>query len=201
MSIGDESVRGPADTVEPPELFAGNIRVGTRLAAAATLFVFFCPFFAYFYLRTLNTAGMWRPAGLSPPAGFGVAIMVLFAGSSVLLCVAAYSARLRGWRALVAGSLALGVAGVVLQVVEYSHLSFGPSDGGYASVFLAWTALTAVVALGVMVWLETLLAFGLRHREIPAWVLRPRVEGLAFYWAFIVALSFVMWVVLYLIGS
>jgi heme/copper-type cytochrome/quinol oxidase subunit 3 len=201
MSIGDESVRGPADTVEPPELFAGNIRLGTRLAAAATLFVFFCPFFAYFYLRTLNTAGMWRPAGLSPPAGFGGAIMVLFAGSSVLLCVAAYSGRLRAWRALVAGSLALGVAGVVLQVVEYSHLSFGPSDGGYASVFLAWTALTAVVALGVMVWLETLLAFGLRHREIPAWVLQPRVEGLAFYWAFIVALSFVMWVVLYLIGS
>jgi heme/copper-type cytochrome/quinol oxidase subunit 3 len=198
MSIGDESITGPAGTVEPPELFAGNIRVGTRLAAAATLFVFFCPFFAYFYLRTLNTAGMWRPAGVTPPGGFGVAIIVLFVGSAVLLALAASAAGERRWRALVAGSLALGVAGVVVQIVEYAHLGFGPSGGGYASVFLGWTGLTAVVALVVMVWLETLLAFGLRTREIPAWVLRPRLEGLAFYWAFVVALNFVMWVILYL---
>jgi heme/copper-type cytochrome/quinol oxidase subunit 3 len=127
--------------------------------------------------------------------------MVLFVGSSVLLALAALAAGERGWRALVAGSLALGVAGVVVQIVEYANLGFSPTDGGYASVFVAWTGLTALVALAVMVWLETVLAFGLRHREIPAWVLRPRLEGIAFFWAFAVALSFVMWIVLYLLGS
>jgi heme/copper-type cytochrome/quinol oxidase subunit 3 len=186
-------------TIEPesPELVAKNLAVGLRLWAGATTFVFFCPFFAYFYLRSLDSAGMWRPAGVDPPQGFGAAIVTVIVLSGVVLLLAS-RARESSWLPLVALSLALGLAGVVVQCVEYARLGFGPTDGSYASVFVAWTGLNAVFVLGTMLWLETLLAYGLRSRgSLP--VVRPRLEALGFYWAYLAGLAVVMWVVLYLV--
>jgi hypothetical protein len=110
----------------------------------------------------------------------------------------ALATRVTRWRPLVACSLGLGVAAVVLQCIEFTRLDFGPMSGGYASVFVGWTALTAVFVLATMLWLETLLAYGLRHAEAPAPVVRPRIDALAFYWTFLAGLATVMWVVLYL---
>jgi heme/copper-type cytochrome/quinol oxidase subunit 3 len=186
-------------TIEPesPELVPKNLAVGMRLWAAATTFVFFCPFFAYFYLRSLDSAGRWRPAGIDPPQGLGAAVMVLVLASSVALLLASRPERESAWLPLVAVSFVLGLAGVVVQCVAYARLGFGPTDGGYASVFVAWTALNAVFVLGTMLWLETLLAYGLRSRDgLP--LVRPRLEALAFYWAYLAGLGVVMWVVLYL---
>jgi hypothetical protein len=86
-----------------------------------------------------------------------------------------------------------------LQCVAYTSIGFGPTSGGYASVFVAWTALTAVFALGTMISLETQLAYGLRYRDAPAAVVQPRLEALAFYWTFLAGLSVAMWVVFYLV--
>jgi heme/copper-type cytochrome/quinol oxidase subunit 3 len=187
--------------VEPPELVPGNLRVGSRLLAAATVFAFLGPFFAFFYLRALNTAHMWRPAGVNPPQAYGAAIVALFAISAAILAVAPRLVEGRGWRwrPLVGLSLGLGLAGVALQCAEYFNLRFGPESGGYASVFVGWTALTAVLALGAMVALETLLAYGLRHRDAPPLVVQPRLAALGFYWSFFAGLSVVMWATLYLV--
>jgi heme/copper-type cytochrome/quinol oxidase subunit 3 len=176
-----------------------NIAVGARLGVAATIFVFFCPCFAYFYLRSLNTAGLWQPAGAHPPQVLGAAITVLFAASAGMLLLAARAAMRRPWRALAACSLALGISGVVLQCVEYATLGFGPMSGGYASVFIGWTALDALVVLGTMAWLETLVAYGWRNRSAPADVVRSRIAALAFYWACLAGFAVVMWAVLYLV--
>ena len=187
-------------TIEPEssELVARNLTAGIRLWAGATTFVFFCPFFAYFYLRSLDSAGLWRPAGVDPPQGSGAAVMALVVLSSLVLLLASRPERESAWRLLVALSLVLGLAGVVLQCVAYARLGFGPTDGGYASVFVAWTALNALFVLGTMLWLETLLAYGLRTRDsLP--VVRPRLEALAFYWTYLAGLGVVMWVVLYLV--
>ena len=185
-------------TIEPqsPELVPANLAVGIRLWAAATAFVFFCPFFAYFYLRSLDTADLWRPAGVDPPQGFGAAILALSVISAGALWLA--SRRwLSRWLPLTALSLVVGLIVVVLQCVEYARLGFGPTDGAYASVFVAWTALNALFVLSTTLWLETLLAYGLRTRNhLP--LVRPRIEALAFYWAYLVGLGAVMWVVLYL---
>jgi heme/copper-type cytochrome/quinol oxidase subunit 3 len=182
---------------EPPDVVARNLAVGSRLLAGATTFVFFCPFFAYFYLRSLDSAGLWRPAGVDPPQGLGAAVMVLVLVSALALLVASRSGRESDWMPLVALSLALGLTGVAVQCVEYARLGFGPTDGGYASVFVAWTALNSLIVLGTMLWLETLLAYGLRSREsLP--LIRPRLEALAFYSAYLAGLGVVMWAVLYL---
>ena len=78
----------------------------------------------------------------------------------------AFRARARQGRILAAVSLAallVGVAAVVLQVVEYTQLGFGPTDGGFASVFVGWTGFFAVVVLGTMVWLEIIVASAFRN--------------------------------------
>lgn len=188
------------------DLVARNVAVGTRLWAGATVFFFLGPFFAYVYLRSLDSAGLWRPDGIDPSQGFGAAIMLVAVASAVALMLAARSSgssRGSAWLALVALALALGLAAVALQVVEYVRLGFGPTDGGYASVFVAWTGLTALLTLATMVWLETLLAYGLRSRKQASTSaddsgIQPRLAALASYWAFLAALGAVMWIVLYL---
>jgi heme/copper-type cytochrome/quinol oxidase subunit 3 len=187
--------------LEPPELISRNISVGSRLLAAATVFAFLGPFFAFFYLRTLNTSNMWRPAGVDPPQVYGAVIVALFVVSGAVLALAPriVGARRWDWRPIVALSFVLGVAGIALQCVEYAHLRFGPESGGYASVFVGWTALTALLALGAMISLEALLAYGLRYHDAPPAVVQPRLAALGFYWAFFAGLSVVMWVALYLV--
>jgi heme/copper-type cytochrome/quinol oxidase subunit 3 len=189
------------------DLVAANIAVGTRLWAGATVFFFLGPVFAYVYLRSLDSAGLWRPTGVDPPQGFGAAIMLLAVASAVALLLASRSSgssRGSAWLASVALALALGLGAVALQVVAYVRLGFGPTDGGYASVFVAWTGLTALLTLATMVWLETLLACGLRSRKQAASTsaddsgIQPRLAALASYWAFLAALGVVMWIVLYL---
>ena len=184
---------------EAPEVAAHNIAVGTRLWAGATTFAFLCPFFAYLYLRSLNTADLWRPAGIDPPRALGVAIVALTVASAVVLLLTS-RAPLQQRNApllLVSLSLALGLAAVALQVVEYTRLGFGPTDGGYASVFVAWTGLSALFALGTILWLETFLASMLRGGAQV--VLGPRLAALAFYWAYLTGLSAVMWFCLYVV--
>jgi heme/copper-type cytochrome/quinol oxidase subunit 3 len=181
---------------EAAEVVPANLAVGSRLLAAATVFSFMGPAFAYFYLRSLNSNGMWRPAGVHPPQAYGAVVMVLLVASAAALMIAARTSR---WRAAVACSLALGLAAVAVQCIEYTQLGFGPMSGGYASVFLGWTALTAVFALVTVLWLETLLAYGLRHSDAPASVVGPRLSALSFYWTFLSGLAVIMWAILYLV--
>jgi hypothetical protein len=181
---------------EAAELVPANLAVGSRLLAAATVFAFMGPAFAYFYLRSLNSNGMWRPAGIHPPQTYGAAVMALFVASAVALTIAS---RTSHWRAAVACSLALGLAGIAVQCVEFTQLDFGPMSGGYASVFLGWTALTAAFALATVLWLETLLAYGLRHSDAPQSVVGPRLAALSFYWTFLAGLGVIMWAILYLV--
>ena len=198
-------------TLEPesPDIVARNLAVGARLLAGATTFVFFCPFFAYLYLRALNSGGLWRPGYVDPPQILGATITVLIVVSAIALVLASRPARASAWLLLVAVALALGLVAVALQIVAWARLGFGPTDGGYASVFAAWTGLNAVFVLGTTLWTETLLAYGLRIRRqtsvplddpaSPHALIQPRLAGLAFYWTYLAALGVVMWAVLYLV--
>jgi heme/copper-type cytochrome/quinol oxidase subunit 3 len=201
------STPGTADRVphelQAHDLVPANLSVGIRLWAAATVFFFLGPFFAYMYLRSLNSVDQWRPAGIDPPQVLGGATMLLAVASSVALVLAGRAfggVAHRRWLPLGWLAFALGLGSVALQFVEYFHLGFGPTDGGYASVFVAWTALTGLFTLATMLWLETLLAYGLRARgdEASADIIAPRLAALAFYWPFLAALSVVMWILLYL---
>src|SRR5438309_2754133 len=113
-----------ADGLEPPELLARNIRVGSRLWAASQAFFFISFFFAFLYLRALNTNGVWRGwphHHPNPSTAFGVAI---------LICVLAAAAVARAslflspsfWRLGASAALVLTLAAIGLQAAQFSSL-------------------------------------------------------------------------------
>jgi heme/copper-type cytochrome/quinol oxidase subunit 3 len=184
---------------EPPQIHDRNLWVAARLLAGATILFFLAFVFAYFYLRSFNNNDNWRPSGIDPPGGYGIAIVILFAASAGSFNYAARAARAaRPWLGAAGLSLGLGLAGVVVQGFEYANLGFTPSDGGYASVFLGWTILFAVLVLPAMYWVETMLATGLRHRAAKGYA-PVGIEAAAFYWSLLAVAGVVAWFILYVV--
>lgn len=191
--------RDASDFAEPPQVMARNLRVASQLWASSTAFFFFAFLFAYFYLRSLNSQHLWHPHGVNAPTGTGTAIMIL-------VVVSAASAHLAS-RRLAAGdstsfrmggvvALVLGVAAIAVQIVQWSSLGFGPTNGGYASVFVGWTGLYALFLIGTLYWLETLVATSYRR---PTDVDPAGAAAFAFYWVALAIIGVATWVVLYLL--
>jgi heme/copper-type cytochrome/quinol oxidase subunit 3 len=161
VSSADAPVVAPFAELEPPEILARNLQVGARMMAAAQAFALLAFVFAYFYLRTLNSNGDWRPKHVDPSGGIGVAMVVCLVGCALAF---AYGVpRLGdgtegGWRVASIGSLVLGVAAFGLIIAQFASISFGPTSGGYASVFVGWNAFYGLNLLLVLGWLETLVA-------------------------------------------
>ncbi|MBV9337337.1 MAG: hypothetical protein JO262_18550 [Solirubrobacterales bacterium] len=103
-------------------------------------------------------------------------------------------------------ALALSVAAVVLQLLEYlAGVNFGADGGGYASVFYGWTAMFLAFWLGAVYSVETLLATAMRSaREAAAaggavQALRPSADATMVYLYSCAGIAVVTWVLLYLI--
>ena len=73
----------------------------------------------------------------------------------------------RRWVGAAGVAVVLGLAACVAQAFEYAHIPFGPQSGGYASVFIGWTALYTVVVLLSLYQVESIFALGVRHRRDP----------------------------------
>src|SRR5690349_3429957 len=106
--------------------------VTARLLCGAASFFFLAFVFAYFYLRSLDVNKSWQIGSVNPALGWGVAIAVVLVASAVLMRLAA--TRPTDSPGLAAGALSLGLLSVVLQVIDWTTLGFGPASGGYASV-------------------------------------------------------------------
>jgi heme/copper-type cytochrome/quinol oxidase subunit 3 len=219
-STGYDVVEG-----EPPELLGRNLASAGHLLASATAFFFLAFVFAYFYLRSLNVNGMWKPKGVDTSLGWGVAIVVCIVASGVLvgLGLADHRAQRRPqWRVKGIAAFALGLVALVLQAVAWTQQSFGPADGAFASVYVGWTAFQFLFVLGTLVWLETTLATSFRYRNIPSdapdpgeasgdpyrtahdirdplSLVRAELEALSFYWTFLAGTCVVAWFVLYVL--
>jgi heme/copper-type cytochrome/quinol oxidase subunit 3 len=155
---------------EPPEILARNLRVGAHLWSSATFFFFVAFLFAYFYLRSLNEQHEWKPKGVDAPVGWGTAIMLCVVAAAALVAwggVDQRADRRPVWRLKGAVALVLGLVAVILQIVAYTQIGFGPTNGGFASVYLGWTGFFALFVLGTMFWLETILAVSYRYRREP----------------------------------
>lgn len=210
---------------EPPELLGRNLNSAGHLLASATAFFFLAFVFAYFYLRSLNNSHLWHPAHVVPSQTLGALVMACSVVSALVArlgLVDHRAGRRPQWRLKGAAALAFGVVALVLQIVEWPAVGFGPNSGGYASVFFGWTAFYVLFVLGTMFWLETLLATSLRYRKIPSGapapgeasgdphrqahdiadplsLVRPGLEAFSFFWSFLAGLGVLMWIILYLI--
>ena len=210
---------------EPPQVMADNLRVASQLWSSATVFFFFAFLFAYFYLRSLDEHHLWRPKHVDPSMTLGTlsAIAVLAAAVLLRLGLADHRADRRpAWRVKGVLALVLLLTAIGLQIAEWSVQSFGPTDGGYASVYLGWTGLEALFVLGLAYWLETTLATSFRYRpaagrtvepgeasgdpdrtvpdiDDPVSLVRPELAALSFFGAVLGGVVAVSWVVLYLL--
>jgi heme/copper-type cytochrome/quinol oxidase subunit 3 len=210
---------------EPPELLGRNLISASYLLAGATAFFFIAFVFAYFYLRSLDNAGMWKPKGVDASVGWGTAVVACYVASALLVRLGLTdhrALRRAQWRIKGVAALLVGVVGLVLQVIGWTHEGFGPADGGFASVYFGWTAFLFLFVLGTLLWLEMTLATSMRYSratgETPALgeasgdpgrlahdireplsLVRAELVGLSFYWTFLAGIAVVTWVVLYLI--
>jgi heme/copper-type cytochrome/quinol oxidase subunit 3 len=196
---------------ERPEIGARSLYLASRLLAGASTFFFLAFLFAYFYLRSLNESGMWHPAHVKADQTAGAVIVGCVVLSALCAILAGRQMKASSGRWVVSAGIAvlLGLAMVVVQCVAYTTQHFGPTDGGYASVFCAWTGLYAMAVLGTMYWLETLLATELRARRAPAAsegdiaeadkLIAPGLDAAVFYWSFLAAIGVITWITLYLV--
>jgi heme/copper-type cytochrome/quinol oxidase subunit 3 len=210
---------------EPPELLGRNLVSASYLLAGSTAFFFVAFLFAYFFLRALDNNGMWKPSGVDASIGWGTAVVACYALSAVLVRLGLTdhrALRRSEWRIKGLAALLVGFVGLVLQVVGWTQQSFGPADGGFASVYFGWTSFLFLFVLGTLIWLEMTLAMSLRysraegrepapghasgdpHRTAhdirdPLSLVRAELVGLSFYWTFLAGIAVVSWVILYLI--
>jgi heme/copper-type cytochrome/quinol oxidase subunit 3 len=142
---------------------------GSRLAIGGLTFLFGCFAFAYFYLRSLDSAGRWRGSGFTHPSlWMGTTIMllaVLSAGVHYFVLQRIKAGHKQAWQTGALVALGLGLAAVALQVYMLTDLPFKPGSSGYSSVFTGFYPVFLVIQFAALVWLETLLA---RARYIPA---------------------------------
>ena len=230
MSTGLASESTSRDIVagEPQEVLARSLTVAGYLLAGATAFFFVAFLFAFFYLRSVDTPALWKPAGVNPSVGWGTAIVACWVASAVLLRLGASdqaAGRRSQWRLKGLLAFLLGLAGLVLQVLAWAEQGFGPTDDAYASVYVGWTGFLALFVLGTLFWLETALATSWRYRnepfgaaevppghasgdpgesphdiDNPVHLNTATVATAAFYWMFLTGIAVVSWVLLYLVA-
>jgi heme/copper-type cytochrome/quinol oxidase subunit 3 len=184
--------------------------VTARLLCGGAAFFFLAFVFAYFYLRSLDVNKAWKIGSVDPSVGWGVAIAVVLVASAVLMRLSA--TRPEDAFRLGVGALVLALLSVVLQVIDWTTLGFGPLSGAFASVFIGWTVLYAVFTLPCAYWIEIQVASVWRARR--EGIDRPRREGVpaddvellvagveacSFFWSFYVACGVLAFVILYVV--
>jgi cytochrome c oxidase subunit III len=168
--------------------------LGMFLFIASEVMLFGSFFTAYFFVRVVNEAPEWPPAGFHLPvfvAGVNTAILLT---SSFTMHWALQSIK-RGNRAgMQAGlvlTLAMGLTFLLTQFIEYARIGFTPHDTAFGSVFFGLTGLHgAHVFVGLTILtIVTIRAF--RGHYTPEHHHGVEVPGI--YWHFVD----VMWIVVY----
>ena len=181
---------------EPPNLVERNLWAGVRLWVGAD---------AFFYLRALDSNGMFRDPHDHQSTAVGTAVLVATVGCAVIVRYGV--GRLRsgdaaGWRRAAAVALVLAVAAVVLQIVQYGQFGLDRLVyQGYGSIFLGWTVAYVIHLIVAGAWLESLFAQSLRDRGVAragAAVL-PSAAACLVFWEFMAVIGAIMYVLLYLV--
>lgn len=212
----------PGALTETPEELAyelraaeGSIWTGTRLLLGIGIFSFASLAFAYFYLRSNNSEGLWQPHGITAPTGLGSAVMAFGVGAAALAVMAVRRLRagqmvdwqVAGWATVAAGLVTLG-----LQIYEQTQLRFFPGSSGYASCYVGWAVMNILLLIGALYWSETTLARFIRLQRaftaeggaagaaMPAvQLLRASLDGAASFWVFVAVVEVFFWLLFYMI--
>ncbi len=183
---------GPPEANQSSRVDAQTL--GMLLFIISEIMLFGAFFTAYFFIRVVNEADWFPIDGLDLPvfiAGINTAILI---SSSFTMHWALESAKNEnrfGLRAGLFTTFLLGLTFLCVQINEYVHIGFGPSDSAQGSIFYGLTGLHgAHVFVGLTLLLfATIRAFrghfdAKEHRGV-------EVPGI--YWHFVD----VMWILVY----
>jgi cytochrome c oxidase subunit III len=190
-SISHAEHHGPPEANRSSRVAAQTL--GMLLFIISEIMIFGAFFTAYFFLRVVNN-DPWPARGEELPvliAGINTAILL---SSSLTLHWALHSVKNGNRFGLKAGMLTtflLGAAFLTIQINEYVHVGFSPSDSAQGSIFYGLTGLHgAHVFIGLcLLAMVTVRAF--RGHFSPEHHQGVEVPGI--YWHFVDA----MWVVVY----
>lgn len=204
-----------ADAEYELESEEGSLFSGTALLIGAITMAWAAVTFAYFYLKELDRAKLWRPPGLRPPTLIGDLIGLSVLAGAILFTYAVYRLHrglafeweLGAWLCVGCGMTATG-----LQVWQLTRLGFLPGEGGYTSVFVGFAILNVAFLFGGGLWAEMVAARGLRLRmkyspetylgvstlpEVRVW--RASLRGCLMFWWYMVLVSAFFWVLFYVL--
>ncbi len=177
--------------------------LGMLLFIASEAMLFGSFFAAYFFVRVVNPDATiieperwqsWPPEPFEFPvfvAGVNTAILVTSSFTIHWAVQAIRRGNRRGLQAGLVATIALGLAFLLTQAVEYAHVGFNTGDGAFASVFFGLTGLHgAHVAVGLsLLIIAAVRAF--RGHYSPEHYHGVEIPGI--YWHFVD----VMWIVVY----
>ena len=189
---------------------------GSRLLIGSLSFGFGAFIFAFFYLKSLNSHGLFYPAKfVGPQMSLGTTIMILVVVSALVQWAGLTrikAAQRNVWIGAATLALVLGVAAVCLQVFQLIDLPFWPGASGFASVFVGTSPVFLTIVMGTMIYLEILI---MRCRAIPqiSFVEQPptfaeafavqrfqaTLSGFTVVWNYLAVVAVVLWVLFYLV--
>jgi hypothetical protein len=188
--------------------------IGARLAAGGLTFLFGAFFFAFFYLKSLNSHHLWyAPPG--PKVLPGTLVMAFVVASALVQwgALQRIKAGHKGiWIRGATLALLLGLAAVAVQVYQLTDLGFWPASSGFASVFVGFYPVFVAVVFCAMVGLEILI---MRCRPIPeiSFVEQPptyaeaftvqrfqaALSGFTVVWNYLAVIAILFWILFYLV--
>ena len=189
---------------------------GSRLALGALTFLFGAFVFSFFYLRSLNSHGMWYPAGFHGPRQWSGALIMALVVASALVQTLVLQRLKAGhkapWMLGAALALVLGLGAIGVQVWQLLNEPFFPGSSGFASVFTGGTPVLVLAIFCMMVWLEILVVAAAKIPEI-SFVEQPptyteafalqrfqaRLSAFTLVWNYLAAVALLFWILFYLV--
>lgn len=193
----------------------GALWTGGRLVIAIFAMAFAALAFTYFYLRSSNSDGLWRPHAVTAPTADGGAIVAFTIAAAVAAMYGIGRLRrgsLLDWEVATWTALACSLAALGLQAYEFADLPFYPGSSGYASCFIGWSVMNCGILFAACYWTETTVVRHLRLRRAHAEeggdresLLMPRITRislvtLAHFLVFTAVVGVFFWVFFYLAG-
>ncbi|MHB8189138.1 MAG: hypothetical protein ACYDHP_01675 [Ferrimicrobium sp.] len=173
-------------------------------------------YFAYFYLRSLDSSGLWDPHGVIASPIIGFSVMALVVGAAVIQFFVNQRLR-RGFTTdFIVGSVTATVLLVVAaagQIWQLTRLPFLPGASGYAGVFVAYAPVNALIIGLSAYWIFTIVMRAVRssafykadggvgvsgHRAAENF--RANLDGYSFFIGFMIVISVVSWYLYYVLA-
>jgi cytochrome c oxidase subunit III len=194
-----------ATTAQATALDERAVRQSTSPVLGMTLFVaseamFFAAFFGAYF--TISAAlPVWPPLSIPIPEVLipSVATTLLLVSSVTVQIgvAAARHGRMRRVNLWLGITIALGVAFLVLQTIDYSRMGFGIHDGIYPSLFYVMTGLHTAHVIGGVAFLMLVFAQS-RTGQLSTERHEP-LQAAAIYWDFVDLVWVGLFVVFYIL--